>query len=181
MFTDYRDEAATFAADLVNTVGSISGTDFMPDLKSFRAFLAEHDLEPEDVRQADLEALRDLRARLRAAFFAPDDKEVIRILNSLLAGAGARPEVTNHDGVWHIHYVPDDAPVAQRLTAYAAMGLAMLIAELGRERLGICRANDCEDVFVDTSRNKSRRYCNDKCATRMNVAAYRARHGAKNG
>ena len=181
MFTDYRDEAATFAADLVNTVGSTSGQDFMPDLESFRAFLSEHDLDHADLRRADLEAVRDLRARLRAAFFATDDADVIRILNSLLAGAGARPEVTNHDGVWHIHYVPDDAPIAPRLTAYAAMGLAMLIAELGRERMGICRASDCEDVFVDTSRNKSRRYCNDKCATRMNVAAYRARHGTKSG
>lgn len=181
MFTNYRDQAATFAADLVNTVGSITGRDFMPDLESFRAFLADHDLDDEDVRRADLEAVRDLRSRLRAAFFATEDDEVIAILNALLSGAGARPEITNHDGVWHVHYVPDGAPIARRLTAYAAMGLAMLIAELGRERLGICRADDCEDVFVDTSRNRSRRYCDDKCATRMNVAAYRARHATKNG
>ncbi len=181
MFTNYRDKAATFAADLVNTVGSISETDYMPDLASLKAFLAEHDLDHDDVRGADLEAVRDLRARLRSAFFAAEDEEVISTLNSLLAGAEARPEITNHDGAWHVHYVPDDAPPARRLTAYAAMGLALLIAELGRDRLGVCKANDCADVFVDTSRNRSRRYCNDTCATRMNVAAYRARHAHRSG
>jgi hypothetical protein len=30
-------------------------------------------------------------------------------------------------------------------------------------------------VFIDTSTNRSRRYCSDRCATRANVAAYRAR------
>lgn len=179
MFTNYRDDAATLAADLVNTVGSISGRDFMPDLDSFRAFLAEHG-HHDDVGESDLAAVRDLRGRLREAFFAAEDEDVIRILNSLLASAGARPEITNHDGTWHVHYVSDDAPIARRLTVYAAMGLASLVADLGLERLGICRADDCNDVFVDTSRNRSRRYCNEKCATRMNVAAYRARHATKN-
>ncbi|NNF63358.1 MAG: CGNR zinc finger domain-containing protein, partial [Acidimicrobiia bacterium] len=31
------------------------------------------------------------------------------------------------------------------------------------------------DVFIGTSRNKSRRRCSDTCATRENVAAYRKR------
>ena len=179
MFTDYRDEAATFAADLVNTVGSISKTDYMPDLGAFGAFLAERGFAHERVAQGDLEEVRRLRASLRDAFFASGDDELIGILNSLLERAGARPEVTAHDGVWHVHYVPEDAPLAGRLTAYAVMGLAALVADLGRDRMGICRADDCEDVFVDTSRNRSRRYCDDKCATRMNVAAYRARHRAR--
>jgi predicted RNA-binding Zn ribbon-like protein len=30
-------------------------------------------------------------------------------------------------------------------------------------------------VFVDTSPNQSRRYCSDRCSSRANVAAYRAR------
>jgi predicted RNA-binding Zn ribbon-like protein len=175
MFTNYRDEAATFAADLVNTVGSISKTDYMPDLETFRAFLAEHGFDHEEVSQGDLEEIRRLRRRLHDAFFAPGDDEVIGILNSLLARADARPEITAHDGAWHVHYVPEEAPLAKRLTAHAVMGLASLVADLGRERMGVCRADDCEDVFVDTSRNRSRRYCDDKCATRMNVAAYRAR------
>ncbi|WP_141743598.1 CGNR zinc finger domain-containing protein, partial [Streptomyces abyssalis] len=30
-------------------------------------------------------------------------------------------------------------------------------------------------AYLDTSTNRSRRYCSDRCATRANVAAYRAR------
>lgn len=179
MFTNYRDEAATFAADLVNTVGSISGRDYMPDLDTFRSFLGDHGMDDLDVGQRDLEEIRRLRSELRKAFRANKDPEALDILNSLLSDAGARPEVTNHDGTWHVHYVPDDAPPSRRLAVFSVMGVAALVGDLGRERLGICKADDCEDVYVDTSRNRSRRYCNDRCATRMNVAAFRARHAAK--
>ena len=40
-------------------------------------------------------------------------------------------------------------------------------------------AEDCQDVFVDTSPNRSRRYCSDRCSSRANVAAYRARRRAE--
>ena len=36
-------------------------------------------------------------------------------------------------------------------------------------------ATSGEQVFVDTSPNQSRRYCSDRCSSRANVAAYRAR------
>jgi predicted RNA-binding Zn ribbon-like protein len=39
-------------------------------------------------------------------------------------------------------------------------------------------AETCPDVYVDTSRNASRRYCSDTCASRATVAAYRARQKA---
>ena len=178
MFTNYRDDAAALAADLVNTVGSVTGNDYMPDLDAFRAFLSAHGLEHESPNQEDLGAVRPVRSRLREAFFATDDATLARTLNSILEAAGAQPEVTSHDGTWHLHYVDEDAPLADRIAVLAAMGLVALISDLGRDRLGVCRADDCEDVFVDTSRNRSRRYCNDKCSTRMNVAAYRARRHA---
>ncbi|MEO7071362.1 MAG: CGNR zinc finger domain-containing protein, partial [Nostocoides sp.] len=34
---------------------------------------------------------------------------------------------------------------------------------------------DCDDVFVDLSRNRSKRFCDAICGNRENVAAYRAR------
>ena len=36
----------------------------------------------------------------------------------------------------------------------------------------------CEHVYVDTSPNRSRRYCSERCSSRANVAAYRARRRA---
>ena len=41
-----------------------------------------------------------------------------------------------------------------------------------------CDASNCDNVFVDTSPNQSRRYCSDRCSSRANVAAYRARQKA---
>jgi predicted RNA-binding Zn ribbon-like protein len=43
------------------------------------------------------------------------------------------------------------------------------------DRLRVCEADDCEDVHVDLSKNRSRRYCSNACGNRMNVAAFRAR------
>ena len=43
------------------------------------------------------------------------------------------------------------------------------------DRLGLCEAPPCRNAYLDTSTNRSRRYCSDRCATRANVAAYRAR------
>ena len=50
--------------------------------------------------------------------------------------------------------------------------------ELGDDelaRLRVCAADDCEDVVVDLSKNRSKRYCDGTCGNRANVAAYRAR------
>ncbi|WP_438818627.1 CGNR zinc finger domain-containing protein, partial [Streptomyces venezuelae] len=33
----------------------------------------------------------------------------------------------------------------------------------------------CRNAYLDPPPNRSRRYCSDRCATRANVAAYRAR------
>jgi predicted RNA-binding Zn ribbon-like protein len=55
------------------------------------------------------------------------------------------------------------------------MGLATLVTDLGVDRLGLCHATPCRRAFLDTSSNRSRRYCSERCASRANVAAYRAR------
>jgi predicted RNA-binding Zn ribbon-like protein len=44
--------------------------------------------------------------------------------------------------------------------------------------MGVCSAEKCDCVYVDTSPNQSRRYCSDRCSSRANVAAYRARQKA---
>ena len=54
-----------------------------------------------------------------------------------------------------------------------AMTDVIRMDELGRLR--ICAADDCDDVVVDLSKNRSRRYCDGGCGNRANVAAYRAR------
>jgi predicted RNA-binding Zn ribbon-like protein len=67
-----------------------------------------------------------------------------------------------------------DSP-SRYLGAITAMGLSVALIEGGFDRFGICQSSTCADVFVDTSRNRSRLHCSDTCTTRENVAAHRAR------
>ena len=174
-FTHYRSALAQAAADLVNTKGAVSGKEFMGTTEAVGAFLERHEFGPPyDITESDVRALHRLRARLKAVFSATE-REAAQLLNELLEETRARPQLTDHDGAWHFHYVPNDAPVADRVGAATAMALASVIAEFGADRLGTCSADRCADVFVDVSRNRSRRYCDDNCASRMNVAAYRRR------
>jgi predicted RNA-binding Zn ribbon-like protein len=176
-FGHYSDASVALAVDLVNSLGSVSGAEYLRTPEDVREMLSKHGIpSPRTIRPRDVAEIHDVRERLRAIFDAGDDGESMRRINSLLHDAGALPQVTNHDGRWHLHYVPPDAPIARRVAAAAAMGLAAVMCEFGRDRLGVCSATNCDEVFVDTSRNRSRRYCDDTCSTRMNVAAYRARH-----
>ncbi len=43
------------------------------------------------------------------------------------------------------------------------------------DRLKTCAADDCDDVVVDLSRNRSKRFCEGGCGNRENVRAYRDR------
>lgn len=45
------------------------------------------------------------------------------------------------------------------------------------ERLRMCAADDCSWLFIDTSRNKSRKWCSmQSCGNRAKIARYRERH-----
>jgi predicted RNA-binding Zn ribbon-like protein len=43
------------------------------------------------------------------------------------------------------------------------------------QRPGICSAPSCDRVFVDTSRNGTKRFCTTACQNRVKAAAFRAR------
>lgn len=180
-FAHYSSESARFAADLVNTKGSVSGREYLADLDAWKAFLEPYMIEGSgNLTEQDVADLKRYRDRLREVWFA-DEHGAVELLNALLREVAATPQLSNHNDAeqWHMHYSAADAPLAKRVAAGAATGLAITIAEQGHERLGVCGADDCYDVFVDTSRNRSRRYCNNTCSTKMNVAAYRAREKSK--
>lgn len=175
-FGHYNDLAVQAAADLVNTVGSYTGNELMPTAEDARRFLDERDFSfAAELKESDMAEIRDVRERLREVFFAEDDQVAVERLNRLLEELELSPFLTDHDGHWHLHYAPDDTSVGRRAAAAMAMGLAAMVAEHGFSRVGICAAGDCSDVFIDTSRNQSRRFCGEGCSSRTNVAAFRAR------
>jgi predicted RNA-binding Zn ribbon-like protein len=97
-------------------------------------------------------------------------------INHLLTHHRPQPSISGHDDSdWHLHIADDRGPVATEFATGAVMGLAMALLDLGADRFGTCADPRCGGVFIDTSRNRSRRYCSDRCASRANVAAHRER------
>lgn len=181
-FDRYMECSLALAVDLTNSHDPATGrNDGLVDLGTLASFLAEHNVtyRPRPT-SSDLEQVWRLAATLREVFEAQDETAAVRILNRLLAKSGGRPELTNHDGEpWHLHYSAPGMRLAPRLAAEAAMALAVLTAEGGFERLHVCEGERCVDVFVDQSRNRSRRYCSPQvCGNRASVAAFRARKRA---
>jgi predicted RNA-binding Zn ribbon-like protein len=121
------------------------------------------------------ESVARTSALVRDVAVAQSEPEVMDRLNALLALASPRPYATTHDGELHLHYARPDAEVVEQLTTTVAMGLSQVVVQHGWQRLGVCSAEGCGHVYVDTSRNASRRYCSNTCASRSTVAAYRAR------
>jgi predicted RNA-binding Zn ribbon-like protein len=168
--------ALALAVDLVNS--RANEAEGLGDLPALRAFLDEHEISgARSLTRDDLEEVHALRPRLRAVWGARDMRTAAAVVNGLVAEAGALPQLTDHDGHdWHLHWTPTSARVAQRLAAEVGMALAEVLRDEGPARLRSCEAPACEAVFVDLSRNRSRRYCDTgNCGNRVHVAAYRAR------
>ena len=128
-----------------------------------------------DGDDAELRALRALRPQL-ATFWTGDTGDVVDRINQLLREGRALPQLVRHDHWgYHVHATRPDAPLAQRLAVEAAMAMADVVRMDELTRFQTCSAADCDDVLVDLSKNRSRRFCDTSCANRTNVAAFRAR------
>jgi predicted RNA-binding Zn ribbon-like protein len=178
-FSHYSDDPVQVAVDLVNTLNTVSGDEQLNSPTDVTAFIQSRDAdwcEPGwEATQSDLDRVVALRSRLRAIFEAQDESEAADIINNVLSEADAVPRLSLHGDVPHLHFESDDDSPARWLGAVTAMGLTVALIEGGFERFGRCSSSTCDDVFVDGSRNRSRRHCSDTCTTRDNVAAHRAR------
>jgi predicted RNA-binding Zn ribbon-like protein len=117
----------------------------------------------------------ELRA-VFAAVSAGDVDDAAVLVNALLASTGARPVLERHDGEpWHLHFHSADNTMVSGWAAGCATGLAVVLGGELYDRLGICTAPRCDRVYVDTSRNGTRRYCSTSCQNRVKTAAFRAR------
>ena len=174
-FSHYTDESVELAMDLVNTLDLPYGTDDLTEIEGLRKFIDEHGLSG-DVGEDDLARVRELRTSLRRVFEASSEPDAAEILNRLLSDSAATPRISAHgDSPLHMHFEPAGAGVADKLTATTAMALAVVLCDFGKDRLGICASDSCRFAFIDVSKNRRKQYCGDKCATRENVAALRAR------
>jgi predicted RNA-binding Zn ribbon-like protein len=128
------------------------------------------------VTRRDLAVLQHLRTEFAEIFTSAatgDDQSAIARLNALLVQFPVQPELVSHDDQrWHVH-LAEHGSVSDRIAAGATIGLALTVSLYGVKRLGICAIASCHGVFIDSSPNRSRRYCADHTAVRGNVSTLR--------
>jgi len=162
-------------ADTIPTA-SRSGNDELTTPAELDAFLSQWPWtgrRDHDQRELDeVRATRDLLPRL----WTLDTDDAVEIINEMLADARALPYLAKHDGLdWHLHATAPDAPLAERIRVEIAMALIDVVRSGEQGRLRVCEADDCEGLFVDLSRNGSKRFCSVRCGNRMNMVAFRER------
>ncbi len=102
-------------------------------------------------------------------------------INATLAQCRALPYLTDDtDQPFHLHFHGTGGPV-QALGGELATALALVIDTVGQDRFGLCQASACDRAYIDLTRNGSRRYCSNACASRAKTAAFRARQAAQPG
>jgi predicted RNA-binding Zn ribbon-like protein len=178
IFAHDTEVALNAAAALVNT--GRGSTELLPDPAALDGFAAAWQWTGERTRDgAELDAVRRLRPRLERLWEMNED-DAAGLVNVLLREASALPQLVKHDSWdYHLHATPPDAPLADRMAVEAAMAFADVIRSGQLERLRLCAAGNCENVHVDLSKNRSRRFCGTSCANRTNVAAYRTRQARR--
>jgi len=169
-----RGGGVALAVDLLNSWDELEPE---PDLLSqrwLRYYLDFHGVAG-DVGEDDVAAARELRERLRAGFDAATEEEGVAALNAILRDFGEPPQLERDGRRWRFRYGPGEGRPIDVVAPAAALGLLEAIRDHGLERFGRCHADPCRCVFVDRSRNRSRRYCCELCADRANQAASRRR------
>lgn len=138
-----------------------------------RGFFGEH-----HIAEPDPDELDGLVASLRVAVAAVADAGSIDPVNRLLERFPPAMHVSEHDGHPHLHFGRDGEEPVAWLGRSCAGALAHAICGDPEVTVGRCGAEGCARFFVDDSRNRSRRFCSNACASRTTVANHRARRKA---
>jgi predicted RNA-binding Zn ribbon-like protein len=194
--THFDLDAGRACLDFVNSLrdrNAAKPREFLPDYADLIAFsrATEHidgdaatalmqqaTADPEAARAA-LDAARALREALYRIFSAtaaeqqPDDA-AIAVFNRLLHAEAARRRFTAQADHYQWTY-PDHTDLYLPLWPLVHEAAGLLLGD-ERTRLRECAADDCGWIFIDTSRNRSRRWCSmSSCGNRAKVQQFRQR------
>jgi predicted RNA-binding Zn ribbon-like protein len=164
-YGDYIGNVTRLAVELANT-GTLD-----QDGELVAAFFAEHEITPP--AGGDFGDLPDL---VRTALAQSVDGGSPDAVHRLLREYPPDMHLSDHDGLgWHVHFGRNGTPAKRWVGQLIAAKLALIAAGDPSVTLGRCAAAGCGNYFVDQSRNRTRRFCSNACASRTTVAAYRAR------
>ncbi|HZP53390.1 CGNR zinc finger domain-containing protein [Actinocrinis sp.] len=116
---------------------------------------------------------------LHAVFASAHDGDIdaaARLLNAMIVRYDARPTLLRHDNEpWHLHFHGPGAGVVEGIGGATSVALAFVFGGEYADRVGMCSAPNCDRVYVDVSRNGTKRYCSTACQNRVKAASFRAR------
>ena len=194
---DIELSGGALALDFANTVG---GTHVRPthdhlrnygDIASFAVVAGG--LQPSTAKRLTERAARDpnraaavyelgiaLRESIWAVFSAlasgeaPRDEDLALIGDAAAAGAARSRLVYDRDGVgWSL---PSDSDELERPLWDIARSAADLLTSEAHDRIKECASTTCEWVFLDRSRNRSRRWCDmSDCGNRAKARRFQAK------
>ncbi|MEQ7009046.1 CGNR zinc finger domain-containing protein [Actinopolymorpha sp. B17G11] len=180
------------AVDLVNvlTDGAAGGRSYTAPEREERPRVIAGILPAESrwpvgraITQEEADYLAETAGAMRAIFDAVNRGEIGRaasVLNRLLISTGARPQLDQLDSEpWQVHFHGSDDSLAIGWSAGCATALALAVGSHLAGRLGVCSADLCDRVYIDSSRNAARRFCSTPCQNRTKAAAFRARHAGR--
>lgn len=174
--------------DFVNTEGHVRNDppDRLDTIELFVEWAAARGLAPEEIpgeREATtfLVEARELRealyrivsARVRGG--APEPDDVDRLNLELTRALSAVRLTSDNDGVrWSL---AAGAATPRRLLALVALSAADLLGSPQMSRVKECSSDTCAWVFIDGSRNRSRRWCDmADCGNRAKARRFYDRH-----
>ncbi len=173
--------------DFANSEDHEEGTDDLTTPAELVRWLSRHGLVWRTARatSADLALARELRAGLHAAMVANHDTAAAGEADG---GSSDAPALDRAAAELPLRVTtlsgrrPALAPVA---TGGVRGGLAQLLVAVNEavaddtwRRLKICSADDCRWAYLDTTKNRSRHWCEWGCGNKAKTRAYRARQKA---
>lgn len=105
-----------------------------------------------------------------------DHHRAAEATNALLVWTKPQPRVDHSASGWNLHFHGPTGDLGAGWAAGCAAALAMAIGSSLAGRLGICEAPACDRVYVDRSKNNTRRFCQTTCQNRVKNTAFRTRH-----
>lgn len=189
--------AGATCLDFANTVGGLRGAEEHERLHDYRDLVAwgqqAHVIAPGEVdrllrdatrRQAEAEGAFARAIALREAlyriFTAPIEErapapEDLAILNAELARATVRPQVMWASRGFVSAWTHDETALDAMLW-HVARSAADLLTSASAHLVRQCASDTCGWLFVDTTRNRSRRWCDMRgCGNRAKVQRHRTR------
>jgi predicted RNA-binding Zn ribbon-like protein len=181
----HRDHVVEASIDLANALGPgysggysyVATADPAECIRLGNQIFSRFDGQWEQFQPAESSQLARLAASLHDIILLLAERDVasaVPLINALLSEFPSTPHVSTTPP-WSLHYHDHSLPGASAWQIGCAAALGSFISSGAWQYLGRCEAERCDRVFIDDTRNRSRRFCSTRCQNREKVRSFRLR------